>query len=321
VHTVTEPAARARTAFSLSCVGGGAGAVYRWTAERCAEALVHVPVLEQPFVAIGSRLSDLPGVGRFYRSIAYRFAERLRRAGTPYRRVTAAGEPMTVDVTEFTTFGLYFTGRRYEPQTTDYLIEALKPGDTFVDVGSNHGYFTLIAASRVGARGRVHAFEPNPPVFRQLAAHVRLNRFADRVRLLDVALSDADGDARLFVSQSASNSGLSSLEAREGHVRAGLLSRDRAVPVTTKTFDSWYDGEKPGRIAVLKIDVEGAEHRVFDGMTATLRSGAIAAIVCETEWDSGVRSRLAACGYEARVLESGGGVPNLVFERRPAGAR
>ena len=287
---------------------------YRWTAERWADALAFAPVLERPFVSIGSRLSMWPGVGRFYRSVAYRFAERLRRAGTPYRPVVVEGARMTVDITEFTAFGLYFTGRRYEPRTTDYLIASLRPGDTFVDVGASHGYFTLIAASRVGASGRVYAFEPNPPVFRQLAAHVRLNRFDDRVRVADAALSDADGAAALYVSQCALNSGLSSLQRPEHHVD-GALSPDRAVPVRTETFDHWYERAKPGRIAVMKIDVEGAEGRVLDGMAAALRSGAIAAIVCETDWNSGVRDRLAACGYTARLLEPSAGLPNLVFER------
>jgi FkbM family methyltransferase len=289
--------------------------MYRWTAESWADALAYAPALERPFVSIGSRLSNVPGVGRFYRSVAYRFAERLRRAGTPYRRVIVEGAPMTVDITEFTTFPMYFTGRRYEPRTTDYLIESLRPGDTFVDVGANHGYFTLIAASRVGASGRVYAFEPNPPVFRQLEAHVRLNRFDDRVRVADTALSDASGTAALFVSQCELNSGLSSLETPEQHAH-GQLSRDCAVSVSTETFDRWYTRVRPGQIAVMKIDVEGAERRVLDGMTATLRSGAIRAIVCETDWNSGVRDRLAGCGYTARLLETGTNLPNLVFERQ-----
>jgi FkbM family methyltransferase len=292
-----------------------AAAVYRWTAGRSADALACVPALERPFVSAGSRLSNLPGVGRFYRSVAYRFADRLRRDGTPYRTVMLEGARLTVDITEFTTFGLYFTGRRYEPRTTDYLTGSLGPGDTFVDIGANHGYFTLVAASRVGASGRVYAFEPNPPVFRQLAAHVRLNRFADRVLLADTALSDVNGTAALFVSQCVLNSGLSSLQTPAGHA-GGALSPECAVPVRTETFDCWYERVKPGRIAVMKIDVEGAEDRVFEGMTATLRSGAIGAIVCETEWNGGVRDRLAACGYTARLLEPSAGLPNLVFERR-----
>jgi FkbM family methyltransferase len=292
-----------------------ARSLYRWTAQGCADALVRLPAVEPLFVGIGSRVADRPGIGRFYRSVASRYADRLRRAGSPYRRIPIAGEQMTVDVTEFTTHDLYFNRRRYEPRTTDFLVDSLKPGDVFVDVGASHGYFTLIAASRVGRAGRVYAFEPNPPVFRQLADHVRLNGFDDRVRLADIALADTNGEATFFVSRCATNSGLSSLKVTEPRVRAGVLSPQHSVRVTAETFDCWYGRTKPGSIAVVKIDVEGAEDRVFDGMTSTLHSGAIRSIVCETEWDGGVPDRLAAFGYVARPLESTAGYTNIVFTR------
>jgi FkbM family methyltransferase len=292
-----------------------ARSLYRWTAQGCADALVRLPAVEPLFVGIGSRVTDRPAIGRFYRSVASRYADRLRRAGSPYRRVPIAGEQMTVDVTEFTTHDLYFSRRRYEPRTSDFLVDSLKPGDVFVDIGASHGYFTLIAASRVGRAGRVYAFEPNPPVFRQLADHVRLNGFDDRVRLAAIALADANGETTFFVSRCATNSGLSSLNVTEQRVRAGVLSPQHSLQVTAETFDRWYGRTRPGSIAVVKIDVEGAEDRVFDGMTSTLHSGAVRSIVCETEWDSGVPDRLAAFGYVARPLESTAGYTNLVFTR------
>lgn len=292
--------------------------LYRSAAEGCAAALIHVPIMEAPFVRVGSRLSQSAGIGRFYRSVSYRFAERLRSAGTPYRRMSIAGRRLTVDVTEFTTYDLYFNQTRYEPITTDFLIGALAPGDVFVDIGANHGYFTLIAASQVGPAGRVYAFEPNPPVFDQLAAHVRLNGFDDRVRLSDVAQSDADGEATFFVSQCRTNSGLSSLAPAAERIEGGSLSPNHTVRVRTETFDGWYGRTKPGRIALVKIDVEGAEDRVLRGMAATLRTGAIHTVVCETTWDGVVHRQLAEAGYAARPLESGAGFINIVFERQQA---
>ncbi|PYR26281.1 MAG: hypothetical protein DMF98_09505 [Acidobacteria bacterium] len=296
-------------------IGAAARSLYRWTAQGCADALVRVPAVEPLFVGIGSRVADRAGIGRFYRSVASRYAERLRRLGSPYRRIPIAGESMTVDITEFTTHDLYFNRQRYEPRTTDFLVESLEPGDVFVDIGASHGYFTLIAASRVGPAGRVYAFEPNPPVFRQLADHVRLNGFDDRVRLADIALADTNGEATFFVSRCATNSGLSSLKVTEQRVRDGVLSTQHSVRVAAETFDRWYGRTNPGPIAVVKIDVEGAEDRVFDGMTTALHSGAIRSIVCETEWDGGVPDRLAAFGYVARPLESTAGYTNLVFTR------
>ena len=66
---------------------------------------------------------------------------------------------------------VYFTGR-YEPQETAILRELLKPGMTFVDVGANWGYFTLVGAHLVGPSGRVISLEPEPRLFRLLVSNV-----------------------------------------------------------------------------------------------------------------------------------------------------
>jgi FkbM family methyltransferase len=290
--------------------------LYRSGASACAAALEHMPIAESTFVAVGSRLSTWPGVGRVYRSVAFRLAERIRQAGTPFRWLTIAGRRLMVDVTEFTTYGLYFNRTPYEPLTTDFLIQELKPGDVFVDIGANHGYFTLIAASCVGSTGCVFAFEPNPPVFQQLVTHVRMNRFEDRVRLADVALSDAEGEATLFASQCRTNSGLSSLRATAERVESGALSAAHTVRVRTETFDRWYARARPGSISVMKIDVEGAEEQVVRGMDTTLRTGVIRRIVCETALEGNMRQHLADVGYVSRPLESIGSVTNLVFVRQ-----
>jgi FkbM family methyltransferase len=295
-----------------------ARSVYQSTAEACATLVAQISWIEMPFVSVGSRLSHQPGIGRFYRSVTFRLADRLRRSGRQYRPLSIAGRRLIVDVTEFTTHGLYFTNARYEPATTDFLINTLKPGGVFVDVGANHGYFTLIAASRVGASGRVYAFEPNPPVFDQLATHIRLNGFDDRVQASAVALSDADGEATFYVSQCESNSGLSSLTPTAERLELGSLSPDHTVRVRAETFDAWRQRTRPGRIDLMKIDVEGAEDRVLCGMSASLRAGVIDSIVCETEWDGVVHRRLTEAGYDARPLESGIGFTNLVFVRRTA---
>lgn len=111
-----------------------ARSLYRSAAERCAGVIASLPLIEVPFVSLGSRLSERPGIGRFYRSVTFRLADRLRRSGRQYRPLLIAGRRLIVDVTEFTTYGLYFTNARYEPATTDFLLSRLQPGGVFVDV-------------------------------------------------------------------------------------------------------------------------------------------------------------------------------------------
>src|SRR5262245_23763695 len=59
-----------------------------------------------------------------------------------------------------------------------FVMHVLRPGQTFVDVGANVGYYALLAARRVGEDGRVYAFEPDRENFESLVDNVRRNHLA-----------------------------------------------------------------------------------------------------------------------------------------------
>ncbi len=293
--------------------------MYRAAAEGCAEIVTRVPSLEQTFVRFGALAWPQPGIGRFYRSAADRVAQRFRRVGSPFRTLTVRGVPLILDVTEFTTKTLYFGGVPYEPHTTECLVQHLKRGSVFVDVGANHGYFTALAAALVGATGRVVAFEPNPLVFEQLRTHVRLNGFESRVTTIAVALADVpNDDGRLLVSRLEGNSGVSSLAPTQSTLDRGWLSQDHAVSVRIDTFDRWFRASGLDRVDLVKIDVEGAENLVAAGMAETLSSGRIGAIVCETVWDSAAHRAFCHAGFVPRLLESADSLDNVLYSR-PSG--
>lgn len=295
---------------------------WRLAAETCAEIVWRMPALEPAFVGIGARTWRTPGVGRFYRSAAWRLAERLRQSRTPFRAVTVATHPLVLDVTEFTAGPLYFGGSLYEPATTAAFTRFLRAGQLFIDIGANHGYFSLLAAALVGPAGRVVAFEPNPRVFAQLQAHVTLNHFEGRIRPEACALADApQANAALYVSQVDSNSGLSSLTPNADTLARGSLSASATVPVMVETFDRWLAAANllatRTAIDLVKIDVEGAEERVISGMRDTLRRGVIRALIVETPWESAAHRAIVAAGYDARALDHGdGGLTNVLFTTR-----
>ena len=205
------------------------------------------------------------------------------------------------DVSSFTVKGRYFAGVTYEPGATDAVL-TLGDGDVFVDIGANSGYFTVLAALRVGARGRVFAFEPNPAVRRQLERHVELNAIADRVTVSDLALSDEDrDDVRLFVSCWPENDGIASLTPAAETLARGGLRADASIPVRVRRFDSWAQSVQLPRIDLMKIDVEGAEAKVLAGMSSTLARLRPARIICETPLESDAVRMLRDRGYRASI--------------------
>src|SRR5262249_13205461 len=84
------------------------------------------------------------------------------------------GDSFECDLRDAISREVCFTGR-YEPQETALVRSILRPGMSFVDVGANWGYFTLLAAHLVGKGGRVISLEPDPRLFPILQRNVTRN--------------------------------------------------------------------------------------------------------------------------------------------------
>lgn len=158
---------------------------------------------------------------------------------------------------------LYVSGT-FEPNEFFFLGQILKPGMTMLDVGANEGLYTLFSASRVGATGRVVAFEPSSRERRKLQRNLARNQLVN-VTVVPTALGSREGTAALQIA-----SGVHS-----GHNTLGTLVYDDApavgvehVPV--ERLDSVMDRLGLGRVDIIKIDVEGSEVSVLDGARETL---------------------------------------------------
>jgi len=164
------------------------------------------------------------------------------------------------DCREYIQRNIYFLGY-HEFRETRLVRELLHAGDTFVDVGANLGWFTVLGAACVGAAGRVFAFEPSPQLHDHLLVNLRLNGF-DNVTAERLALADRSGRA-LLSRASPRNAGTASL--LKGPVRDPLATE---VPVTA--LDEYRSRIGIGAIRLMKIDVEGAEMDVLIGARKTL---------------------------------------------------
>ena len=146
----------------------------------------------------------------------------------------------------------------YEPHKVAAVQRLLRAGGTFVDVGANKGDFSLIAARTAGPEGRVIAFEPAPENAIWARKSVELNGYPS-VELLEIALSDSEGEARLHLGR---KSGWHSLVPRP-------VEQD-AITVRTRTLDAVLAERGSPTVDMLKIDVEGAELAVLRGARQTL---------------------------------------------------
>jgi len=110
---------------------------------------------------------------------------------------------------DFEMLKIFESGRIYEPEVSSYIMKNLKLGETFMDIGANNGYYTILAADLVGPKGKVISLEPNPKAFQRLLHNIEINNLKNVIPL-NIALSDKDGKAILYLN-SGSEDGLASL--------------------------------------------------------------------------------------------------------------
>ncbi|MFC9430077.1 FkbM family methyltransferase [Streptomyces sp. NPDC056987] len=180
----------------------------------------------------------------------------------PRRRVvqTRFGARFAVDTQDFIQRYLYIFGI-WEPHITRWLQSRLKPGDAFVDVGANIGYYSVLASGLVGSTGRVVAIEASPTFHERVVRHVRLNECRN-VRAVNSAVSDSRR-AVTFVLASSANMGANSIVPYDGPAESSFETE--AVPLT-----ELLEPDDISRARVIKIDVEGAEGAVVRGMAPLL---------------------------------------------------
>jgi FkbM family methyltransferase len=220
---------------------------------------------------------------------------------------------------------------RMENAEVAFVRQALEPGDVFLDVGANCGLFTVVAARCVGPTGHVFAFEPSPRESRFLRRNIDANRLTN-VSVVERAVGDVSGVRKLAISR---DGGLNSF-AVTSHPEQRV---EEWIDVSVTTLDEFVQGQgiESGRIALIKIDVEGAEHLVLAGARELLGRAAgptgpvsphasSPTILCEfSDWTSvafhssgnELWHRFAALGYVLHSLSPIGRCGDRV-ELRPA---
>ncbi len=161
----------------------------------------------------------------------------------------------------------------WESWVTVAIARHLRPGMWCVDVGANYGYYTLLMAAACGPEGRVVACEPNPLLAETyLPQNLALNGFYHGVEICPKVIGNFDGQTEDLVLHEG-DFATSSLE------RWAYAHRCQTIQAPAITLDRLC-ADWP-RLDLMKIDAEGAEALVWEGMQQTLRRFPHVAVVLE----------------------------------------
>lgn len=133
------------------------------------------------------------------------------------------------------------------------MIANLRDDDVMYDIGANVGFHSAFGAK---CGSTVYAFEPYPPNFRQLNRNLSYN--SSDVGAFEIALSDDNGETKFAAPSSTVGYG------------TGRIGGGKRV-VETRRGDDFIQEHGLETPDVIKIDVEGAEAAVIDGMSDTLQ--------------------------------------------------
>ena len=149
----------------------------------------------------------------------------------------------------------------YEPHVRRCLESLLADGDVFLDVGAHIGYVTALAAQRVGSRGRVFSFEPDPFLHERLVRNVARQPW---VQTFHCAIWKETGVLTFERASSKGESGWGTLTS----VRD--LKKGAHIDVCATSLDDWAVRYLVDRIQAIKIDAEGSEVSILEGANQTI---------------------------------------------------
>lgn len=188
-------------------------------------------------------------------------------------------------------FRLELLTGRHEPETDAQLQRLIMPRMTVLDIGAHVGYYTRMASNKVGEKGRVIAFEPNPTNHDMLRKNTN---HRTNVTLMQVALAEAEGSAELYDYLMMSASGSLHYDEKLRDVQLSTTSRDvdfaprlddtfepRKYTVRTASVDDLMAELGITRVDVVKMDIEGAEMGALRGMRQTIADSPNLALVME----------------------------------------
>jgi len=209
------------------------------------------------------------GFGKFYPiKLAYDFV--LKRSKSNF--VIVLGHKMYLDSKDPLLLSI---NGIYEKFETMLMCKEIKRGNVVLDIGANIGYYTLIFAKLVGKNGKVYAFEPEPTNFSLLKKNVEINGY-ENVELVQKAVSNKNGKIKLYLDK----------ENTADHRIYNSHDSRKFIEIESIKLDNYFKDHR--KIDFIKMDVQGAECGVFQGMSQLLKNNKSMKIISEF-WPIGLK--------------------------------
>jgi FkbM family methyltransferase len=164
---------------------------------------------------------------------------------------------MYVDTNDLSLTPHLMTQGQWEPSISNLFVRLVRPGMTVVDIGAHFGYYTILAGSQVGSAGKVYAIEPDSRNYEILRMNVESNGLGDLVQTRQCAVLNVKGQ----------------MELRRNHAlfgRHSLFAGPKSDPENAWVEALPLDDIVRDSIDLIKIDAEGSEPFIFDGMSGAL---------------------------------------------------
>lgn len=207
----------------------------------------------------GSGLGRIPGILKLY----YLIYKIIFPKGIVL--INIQGGKMYVNTQDMSFVPSLMVSGVYEKYETELFKKLIKPGMTVVDIGSNIGYYSLIAAKLAGNNGKVYAFEPEPNNYNLLVKNIKINNYANIIPIQE-AVSNKRGNTKLFIDKiNLGNPSFSKNNVptpKEGFVKVEAI-----------TLDEFFENVvKDSKVDIIKMDTQGAEGLIVEGAGKLLKN-------------------------------------------------
>src|SRR3989344_1260119 len=182
----------------------------------------------------------------------------------------------------------------YEPLAVKNFQESVQAGDVVLDIGAHIGYYTLMAAKRVGKKGKVYAFEPNQDNCALLTKNLKLNNFKNVV-LVNKAVSRSSGKVKFFLSNVST--GMHSLIDIDN-------KSENIIEIEAVSLNDFF-GKKIPTVSIIKMDIEGGEYTALEGMNHLLKKSKHMAILTEFSPFSIIKAEKSPRGFLNLLMSYG----------------